>query len=75
MLFAVLYFNMEMLTYCVARVLIQNIIVFRCVDNTQLKEVNSVQLNNGISVINYNPTTSLLWYASTNSDELIKLCT
>ena len=54
---------------------VQNIIVFRCVDNTQLKEVNSVQLNNGISVINYNPTTSLLWYASTNSDELIKLCT
>jgi 6-phosphogluconolactonase (cycloisomerase 2 family) len=54
---------------------VQNIIVFRCSNNTRLKEVNSIQLNNGISVINYNPTTSLLWYASIGSDELITLCT
>jgi hypothetical protein len=53
---------------------VQNIIVFRCGNNTELKQVNSVQLNNGIGVVNYNPTTTLLWYASTGSDELISLC-
>jgi hypothetical protein len=53
----------------------QNIIVFRCSTNTEFNIVNSVQINAGEGVINYNPTTSLLWYASVGSDELISLST
>ena len=53
----------------------QNIIVFRCSTNTEFNIVNSVQINSGDGVINYNPTTSLLWYASIGSDELISLST
>ena len=54
---------------------VQNIIVFNCFNNTELKQVNSVQINNGEGVVNYNPTTLLIWYSSVGSDELIWLCT
>jgi hypothetical protein len=54
---------------------VQNIIVFNCSTNTEFCQVNSVQTNTGYGIVNYNPTTLLLFYASLDSDELITLST
>jgi|688.fasta_scaffold150509_4 hypothetical protein len=54
---------------------VQNIIIFRCENNTEFSQVNSVQTSSEEGIINYNPTTERLWYSCIGNDESKILCT
>jgi uncharacterized delta-60 repeat protein len=53
----------------------QGIIVIDCSTNTVVNFKNSIESSSGNGTINYNPTSTRLWYITTNNKKLLRLCT